>query len=206
MAWERQRLDGAFMERVEADAQKQLAYMSETIEEFRNFCRPEKVVERFSVRDRLNDVVLLVGAQFANAGIGLEVADEHREPVEVSGYPNEFKQVVLNLVSNARDAILERRHNSRQSGPAGGAADTILLRVTNDATTVCVEVCDNGCGIPPEIADKVFEPYFTTKPEGKGTGIGLYLSKLIIEESMGGRLDFRSSPDGTAFRILLKVN
>ena len=204
MAWERQRLDGAFMERVEADAQKQLSYMSETIEEFKNFCRPEKAMERFVIRDRLNDVVLLVGAQFAITGIMLQVIDESDGRIKVDGYPNEFKQVVLNLVSNARDAILDRRHDVSRTGPASEAG-LILLCVSNDEKTVCVEVRDNGGGIPPEIADKVFDPYFTTKPEGKGTGIGLYLSKLIIEESMGGHLDFQSSPDGTAFRITLDL-
>lgn len=203
MAWERDRLDGAFMERMEADAQKQLSYMSDTIEEFRNFFKPEKEVERFAVNDRLNDVVLLVGAQFANSGITLRVIDDAEEPVEVNGYPNEFKQVVLNLVSNARDSILDRWHNSPQTGMTPDVAGSILLVISSDADTVRVEVRDNGCGIPSEIADKVFDPYFTTKPEGKGTGIGLYMSKLIIEESMGGHLDFQSGSTGTSFRITL---
>jgi len=66
-----------------------------------------------------------------------------------------------------------------------------------------IEVRDNGAGIPAEHAEKVYEPYFTSKPEGKGTGIGLYMSKLIVEESMGGRLSFTSSGQGTVFRIEL---
>ena len=66
-----------------------------------------------------------------------------------------------------------------------------------------IEIRDSGCGISPEIAERVFDPYFTTKPGGTGTGIGLYMSRLIIEESMGGHLDFQSGPDGTVFTIEL---
>ena len=206
MAWERQRLDGAFMERVEADVQKQLYYMSDTIEEFRNFFQPEKESERFVVSDKLNDVVLLVGAQFANSGISLRVMDNSTGRIEVNGYPNEFKQAVLNLVSNSRDAILERRLKASQFDAVPKEDDKILLLVSDNGDRVIVEVWDNGCGIPEGIADKVFDPYFTTKANGTGTGIGLYMSRLIIEESMGGHLDFQSGPDGTAFRIRLNLN
>jgi signal transduction histidine kinase len=79
----------------------------------------------------------------------------------------------------------------------------ISLAADADGTAVAIEVRDNGCGIPPEIAEKIWEPYFTSKPEGKGTGIGLYMSKLIIEESMGGSLGFTTLAEGTAFRIVL---
>jgi signal transduction histidine kinase len=82
----------------------------------------------------------------------------------------------------------------------------VLISLQRSPDGVVVEVSDNGCGIPPEIAGKVWEPYFTSKPEGKGTGIGLYMSKLIIEESMGGRLTFASAPGETVFRIVLPAH
>ncbi|MBI2353745.1 MAG: PAS domain S-box protein [Deltaproteobacteria bacterium] len=205
MAWERQRLDGAFMERAEADAQRQLQYMSDTIEGFRNFFRPTKEIERFIVSGKLHEVVRLVEAQFANSGIRLRVDDDSAEQVEVSGYSNEFKQAVLNLVSNARDAILKRRLMPSRAGMIAGTDDTINLSVSNDGGKIAIEVRDTGSGISPEIADKVFEPYFTTKSDGEGTGIGLYMSRLIIEESMGGSLNFRSGPDGTVFMIELNA-
>jgi signal transduction histidine kinase len=203
MAWERQRLDSDFLERAEASAQEQLYYMSDTIEGFRNFFRPEKEVERFVVCDMLRDAVQLVSAQFANSGITLRVIDCSAEPIEISGYQNEFKQVVLNLASNGRDAILDRRLRSQQAGRKPDMNDEITLSVSSAGTKVLIEVRDTGCGMPPEIAERVFEPYFTTKPEGKGTGIGLYMSRLIIEESMRGHLDFKSGPDGTVFTIEL---
>ena len=204
MAWERNRLDNAFMERAESDAQKQLYYMSDTIEEFRNFFRPDKQIEPFSVCEKLHEVALLVAAQFSTEGICLRVVNHSPEQLTVKGYPNEFKQAVLNIVNNARDAILERRQGSlAQAGVASGLNDVIALSVSHDGNRVLVEVRDNGCGIPFDIADRIFEPYFTTKTGGKGTGIGLYMARLIINESMQGQLRFTSGPEGTVFRIEL---
>jgi len=199
MAWERRMLDGAFLARAEADAQKQLYYMSDTIEDFRNFFSPDKVMETFDVKARLKEVSLLVSAQFAHSGVRLSLLDPAPESeLQIRGYQNEFKQSVLNLVSNAFDAVAANRGLAPGSG-------RVLISVVAASGRVVIEVADNGCGIQPEIAEKVYEPYFTSKPAGKGTGIGLYMSKLIIEESMGGRLSFKSRPDGTVFSIVLPI-
>ena len=207
MAWERRVLSAAFLERAEADAQKQLYYMSDTIEDFRNFFSPEKVAETFDVKERIQEVSLLVAAQFANSGVCLELLDQAPGlPLRIKGYQNEFKQSVLNLVSNAFDAILAKR---AQSGTAGGCAPEpglVAISLSRTGDCVLIEVRDNGCGIPGDIADKLYEPYFTSKPEGKGTGIGLYMAKLIIEESMGGTLAFTSLAEGTVFTISLPRN
>ncbi|MBJ6727665.1 sensor histidine kinase [Geomesophilobacter sediminis] len=203
MAWERRRLDEAFIQKAESDAQKQLYYMSDTIEDFRNFFRPEKVAERFEVREKIDEVVLLVSAQFQGAGVRLETVD--RAPgreLPVKGYQNEFKQSVLNLVSNSFDAVQVKRY----AGALAEGEGRVVLSYGVSGRNVVVEIADNGCGIPAEYAEKVYEPYFTSKPEGKGTGIGLYMSKLIVEESMGGRLAFVSSPAGTSFTISLLLN
>lgn len=206
MAWEHRCLDERFLEKAEADAQKQLYYMSDTIEDFRNFFSPEKVVERFDVTEKVGEVLQLVAAQFANSNVTLEiVAQAGHGRLTIRGYQNEFKQALLNLVSNAFDAVVERMRSAagqerHGTTPLCGRV-TIALSAAED--WVVVEVDDNGCGIPSEYADKVFDPYFTSKSEGKGTGIGLYMSRLIIEESMGGRLCFTSSPEGTQFRIEL---
>ena len=197
MAWERRALNAAFLECAEADAQKQLYYMSDTIEDFRNFFSPEKVVECFDVRKSIQEVSLLVAAQFANSGVALEILDEAPGvPLRIKGYQNEFKQSVLNLVSNAFDAIVVKKAKRSLAG-------LVVISLVRSKRWAVIEVRDNGCGIPLEIADKVYEPYFTSKPTGKGTGIGLYMSKLIIEESMGGTLALKSLAHGTAFTISL---
>ncbi len=204
MAWERRALDGAFLERAEADAQKQLYYMSDTIEDFRNFFSPEKVAESFDVKERIQEVSLLVAAQFANSGVSLELLDQAPGlSLRVKGYQNEFKQSVLNLVSNSFDAILVKHARQSRAGAGEGGRGLVVISLARLGDAVLIEVRDNGCGIPPEMADKVYEPYFTSKPEGKGTGIGLYMSKLIIEESMGGTLGFKSLVEGTVFTIAL---
>ncbi|HJV64760.1 MAG TPA: ATP-binding protein [Geomonas sp.] len=204
MAWDRRALDERFLERAESDAQKQLYYMSDTIEDFRNFFSPEKVVESFDVREKLREVSLLVAAQFANSGVALEVLDEASGlPLKIRGYQNEFKQSVLNLVSNAFDAVVSRWGKGKRAGEGSPGKVVISLAAEKGGRGVVIEVRDNGCGIASDIADKVWEPYFTSKPDGQGTGIGLYMSKLIIEESMGGSVGFRSLPEGTSFRIVL---
>lgn len=206
MAWERGCLDDAFLKKAEADAQKQLYYMSDTIEDFRNFFSPEKVVEVFDVLEKISEVLQLVTAQFANSNVTLEVvAQARKERLKIRGYQNEFKQALLNLVSNAFDAVVERMRGAREQRTAGTVAVSgrVVITLSGAGDWVLVEVGDNGCGIPAEYADKVFDPYFTSKAEGNGTGIGLYMSRLIIEESMGGRISFSSSAEGTLFRIEL---
>ena len=103
----------------------------------------------------------------------------------------EFSQVVLNLLSNAKDAVLA----SKQGQPH------ILIRAQGLGDRIQISVEDNGGGIDPDILDKIFEPYFTTKEEGKGTGIGLYMSKMIVENNMNGRLRVANGAEGACFTI-----
>ncbi len=202
MAWEEQCIDDEFLENAESDAQLQLAYMSDTIEDFRNFFSLEKVIERFDVREKIEEVVLLVTPQFSNSGVSLTVLDgTGGSPLEIRGYQNEFKQSVLNLVSNSFDSIIDKASDGNRFVGSGGFSGLVEICLSAEADHVVIEVRDNGGGIPTEYSDKVFEPYFTSKSSDKGTGIGLYMSRLIIEESMGGRLGFTSGPDGTVFRI-----
>jgi signal transduction histidine kinase len=113
-----------------------------------------------------------------------------------------MKQVFMNIVNNSKDAILQRREEGlMQEGEKGliafdfyRAGDNVIIRIT-----------DNGGGIPEEIIDKIFDPYFTTKEQGKGTGIGLYMSKVIIEQNMGGKLTVRNVNGGAEFRIELPI-
>ena len=196
-------LDDAFMEKVEADAQKQLYYMSDTIEDFRNFFTLEKVVETFDVREKIADVMLLVSSQFANSGIALEMTDGAPErALEIRGYQNEFKQALLNLISNAFDAVRERECRGMEPASAG----LVTVDVSCDGDRVVVAVRDNGCGIPPQYAERVFDPYFTSKPAEVGTGLGLYMTKLIVEESMGGRISFSSGAQGTVFSMEIRLD
>ncbi len=97
----------------------------------------------------------------------------------------------LNILNNARDAIIERE--------IADARITVTIYVENSLAVVTV--ADNAGGIPDEIIDKIFDPYFTTKEQQAGTGIGLFMSKSIIEKSMGGRINVRNTASGAEFRI-----
>jgi len=109
----------------------------------------------------------------------------------VDGYQNEYTQVLLNILFNARDALSER---------CNGSALVTVSSFTEEGKAV-VTITDNGGGIKQDIMERIFEPYFTTKEQGKGTGVGLFMAKTIIEKNMGGRLTARNVAEGAEFRI-----
>jgi len=166
--------------------------MSATIDDFRDFFNPNKEKENFSVNASIAKAYTIVESAFDNASI--EYRLETDSDIEIYGYMNEFSQVMLNLLNNAKDALNEKNI----------ASGHVVVRVKKYEDKIEVTVEDNAGGIPAEVADKIFDPYFTTKEEGKGTGIGLYMSKIIIEEHMDGRFDFYNTADGACFRIRLQ--
>ncbi|WP_164885251.1 PAS domain S-box protein [Geovibrio thiophilus] len=192
---------------------EQIAYMSKTIDDFRNFFKPDKEKEIFDICEIMREVLSLINPQLINNNIELKIFyGEHQVilkpgmielPSQIKcvtsyGYPNEFKQVLLNLISNARDAIIE----SRSSGSQESGLVKLIVEPEGDIVKMTLE--DNGCGIPDDIRDRVFEPYFSTKEEGQGVGIGLYMSKIIIENNMEGRIYANECATGASFTIELK--
>ena len=165
--------------------------MSTTIDDFRNFFKPNKEKKAFPLQMAVDEVRSILGSSLSNHNISLE--EELEAGVAVYGYPNELFQVLLNIVNNSRDAIVERRVPS-------GAIRIVTQREGNQGV---VRVIDNGGGIPPEVLPKVFDPYFTTKD--KGTGIGLYMSKMIVEGNMEGRLEVRNVEGGAEFALYLPL-
>jgi len=196
-----QGLTKEYLDEFKSNAMRQVKYMSETIEEFRGFYRLEKQKELFSPVDCITDAIRLFEPQFISSGIKVEIICLHCARKMVHGFPNEFKQVILNLLANSRDAILDSRRSTGcpQEGYIG-----IAVSLTNN-TLMHIDVSDNGGGISTDIAPKVFDPYFTTKDETGGTGIGLYMSRMIVEDSLEGRLNLLESTNGAAFRIELPL-
>jgi len=166
--------------------------MSTTINDFRNFFMPDKQVVAFSARDQINSAVSLLEAALANQNISIELEVEN--DLTLTGFPNEFSQVLLNLISNAQDAI-----NS-----CDGLEGKITIRLFQSDGFGCVAVRDNGGGIDAEVIDKIFEPYFSTK--SMGTGIGLYMSKMIIEKSMNGSIVANNIEDGAEFTVAVPLD
>ena len=169
---------------------KQLSYMSKTIDDFRDFFIPNKEKTLFDVCQAIYDVHEIVKPQFNTKNIQITIKAEE---TYILGFPNEFKQVIINILNNAKDAIIENKI------PEG----KIVIKIVKLNSRIKILIKDNGGGIPPEVISKIFNPYFTTKFESKGTGIGLYMSKMIIEQSMKGELNVKSHKNHTLFTIII---
>jgi len=184
-------LDKEYLERSMNKSKKLTALMSKTIDDFRNFFRPDKLTETFSVSERVLSVSELISASYKNHSITIET--ELDDKLYSIGYPNEFSQVLLNILTNAKDALIEKGINN----------PTVWIRSFGENEKIILEIEDNAGGIDESIIEKVFEPYFTTKDKTVGTGIGLYMSKMIIENNMGGTIHAYNGKKGALFRIEL---
>ncbi|WP_303851658.1 ATP-binding protein [Seleniivibrio woodruffii] len=187
---------------------QQIDYMSKTVDDFRDFFKPSKTKEVFDVKHSVEQVLSIVRAQLINNSIACTVACECENTgqsitdsdkltycadhdMKVRGYPNEFKQVLLNLISNSKDALTDRKERA------------ILINIKRFDGKIKLDVEDTGGGIPADILDRIFDPYFTTKGSTGGTGIGLYMSKAIIESNMKGSLAVENTDKGCRFSILM---
>jgi signal transduction histidine kinase/FixJ family two-component response regulator len=164
-------------------------HMSQTITDFRDFFKPDKQKIPFVITDVLGKTINLVESTFRESQVAVEVLAE--ENVVIEGYPNEFSQVLLNLLMNCRDVFRERNIEQPR----------IEIRIYIEDSKAVATISDNGGGVPEEAIGKIFDPYFTTKGPEKGTGIGLYLAKTIVERNMGGSLSVRNTEVGAEFRI-----
>ena len=168
--------------------------MSKTIDDFRNFFRPNKAKENFKINEGITKAVELIESTFEHNNIKLE-KDFVSSEIEFFGFANEFSQVILNLLTNAKDAVLENKIEN----------PLIIIQTKIDDEYIYISIKDNGLGIKEEIINKIFEPYFTTKDEGKGTGIGLYMSKIIIENNMNGKIEVKNEQNGANVIIKLPI-
>ena len=172
---------------------RKLEYMSQTIDDFRNFFSSDKAKERFSLTDSVKKALLLTKASFKNNKIKVFVSLQ--ENLCLVGYSNEFSQAVLNVLNNAKDALIERQ-------PAKARIKISLLKKDKK---LILSISDNAGGIADAFINRIFEPYFSTKSETEGTGLGLYISKTIIERNMGGKLTVANTEYGAKFKIKFKV-
>ena len=199
VAYDSGRLSEEFIRKTVDTALRQCAFMSDTIDEFRGLLLPGKTAVAFVLNHEIEKALDLIRPQLANHGITATVSGKDNSEVTIHSFPGEFKQVILNLVSNAKDAIIERKLREQEHSPPGRI--DIFIELNNG--DVRVRVSDNGGGILPELQERIFEPYFTTKTEKHGTGIGLYTCRMIVETSMGGTLSVDNSEDGACFTIIV---
>jgi signal transduction histidine kinase len=167
--------------------------MSKTIDDFKNFFSPKKEKERFCIRDAISETAIFVESSYKDYNI--ELINRVNKNIEIVGYKNELEQVFLNILNNSKDAIMENIKKIEKP--------IVTIDVIESNGMIKIEIADNGGGVDPKVIDRVFEPYFSTKFESNGTGIGLYMSKMIIEGSMGGKLLLENRDDGVVVIIEL---
>jgi signal transduction histidine kinase len=166
-----------------------LLNMSRTIEDFRSFFRPDKQKEPFSVSAAVDSALTLIDASLHSYGIIVEKNIESNS--EAFGYSNQFSQALLNIFSNSKEAIV---HAHKSPG-------IIKIHLSSEGDQVVIKITDNGGGIKPEVLSRMFEPYFTTK--SAGSGIGLYMTKMIVERNMSGSITAENYETGA--RIIIRL-
>jgi len=181
-------INEAYIEELADDAQTQITHMVSTLNEFRNFFRPRQTKENFGVKRCIQSVMVLVNDEFIKNNIQVHL--ESDKEILLFGNENEFKHLILNIINNAKDAFNDNNIKERHI--------KISFYPKDDYNYIDIE--DTAGGIPPHIIKDVFKPEVTSKAEGKGTGIGLYMSTQIAQK-MGGTLTVKNINNGAKFSL-----
>ena len=152
-------------------------FLTQTIEDFRTFFKEDKEKTSFNMLEILNNTMTITSAIYKESDIEVIFNLKDKELISY-GLPNELSQVCLNILNNAKDALIESKASKRY----------LIINTYKSKENNVIEIVDNAGGIPKDILTKVFDPYFTTKHQSQGTGIGLFMSKDIIEKHMNGSL------------------
>ncbi len=179
-------VDEAYLEEYRTTLWKQLDHLLNTLDEFRSFFRPDKEKAAFNLAKAIDTVLLLIKDEFMGKAITFKIDGD--DSIVLYGVENEFKHIILNILNNAKDAFIENETDSRM----------IKISFYKKEGKVMIEICDNAGGIPEAVIDDIFKANVTTKAEGKGTGIGLYMSAQIAEK-MEASLEVRNKAHGACF-------
>ena len=181
------------LENVTTNTKKQIEYMSKTIDDFRDYFNPDKNKETITVHNLVDKARDLIAYTLKSDDISLKI--DIKDDIEILVHINEIVQVLMNIIKNARDALIEINNDNK----------LISVISYRDDSNVIMEISDNAGGIPENIIGQVFDPYFSTKKNKNGTGLGLYMSKSIIEKQGNGMLNVRNENNGAMFSITLPI-
>ena len=191
--FENKTIDEAMFNTFVEESQNNIQHMSSTIDDFRDFFNPNKSKKLFSLYEITQKTISFVKDTFDNHNIIIQ--NDTHEDAQIYGFENEFAQVLLNILNNSKDALI------KTANPNG----LIKIGIQRHDNIVRMIITDNGSGVPSDLIDRLFEPYFTTKDKKEGTGIGLYMSKMIIENSMNGSIQMESLDHGMQTTISLQA-
>lgn len=175
-------------------------YLSNTIDDFRNFFVKDKIPSNINIRNTLNKTIDLISSTLAKEEITLI---RNIQNINFTSYENELIQVLMNIFINAKDALANRKSEK-----------LIIVVIKQIEDNLVIKIKDNAGGVDSSIIDKIFEPYFTTKHQFNGTGIGLYMSKLIVEKHLIGEISVKNidfifnskTYRGALFELVLPLN
>ena len=178
------------------DSTTQIETMSNTINDFRDFFKPDKNKDEieFDPKTVIKHSLRLMRPIFKSKNI--EIFIEYREPSKLVAYSNGLGQSIVNILNNAKDALIKNNLDKERH---------IYLTLYSQHNQVIITIADNAGGIEPKIINHIFDPYFSTKTQKTSTGLGLYMSKMIIEEHMHGLLTVSNTKDGSIFTITLPL-
>lgn len=193
-AYEMDDLDKDYLDKSVSKANLLTSNMSKTIDDFRDFVKPNKLKADFDLQKSIEEAISLVEASFSHNEIEIE-KEFDADGFKINGFKNEFEQAVLNILNNSKDALIERKIEDKK----------IIIKTEIKNNEYIISFIDNATGINDKILPKIFEPYFTTKEEGKGTGIGLYMVKTIIEKNMKGKIEAFNYRNGLCVNIIFYI-
>jgi len=187
------KIDKEIVQKSSKNISKYAQHLSETIDDFRNFFKSNKEELESSYNSMITSVLAIVQVSIENKNISLilELNTQRR----FTTYPNELKQVILNLIKNAEDVLIENKTKDAY----------IKLTTYSETNKEILEISDNAGGVSEEIVEKIFDPYFSTKLKKNGTGLGLYMSKIIVEDHCAGVLSVSNGKEGAIFTVILNV-
>jgi PAS domain S-box-containing protein len=176
------------------DIMTQVDYMNTTINDFQKFVMPSNEKVHFSVKEAIDAVMDIMAHNIKYNYLNVEIKVHKNTKLDIYGFRNEFMQSFLNIINNAKDALIKNDVKNRK----------IIIELYNKSSLLFIEVQDNAGGIQKSFLHKVFKPYFSTKPNGHG--IGLYMSKVIIEDKMNGKILVSNGTHGACFKIILGLD
>ncbi len=172
------------------------SFLSGTIDDFRNFSNPDKEKRWFTPHEIIRQTIGILQGSFEANTISCSYTPTVEEQIlKIHGPSGEFSQVILNILSNARDALKEHAVQNAH----------VILSLTHQDESISLKITDNAGGIPQTVLPKIFDPYFSTKSKTQGTGIGLYMSKTIIEKHFEGKLEAKNEGEWAVFTITLPL-
>jgi len=183
-----------FLDKKHKNINEYVHFLSTTIDDFRNFFKPNKNKELVELTLPIQRALNIVSATMKNNGIKIIFDYNNKQNIYI--YHNEVMQVILNILKNSEDNFIEKDIKDRE----------IVISTKKYENQVYICISDNGNGIDEDILPKIFDPYFSTKLEKNGTGLGLYMSKVIIEEHNNGKLNVRNSREGVCFEIVFNID